>query len=167
MQYKTKARKAIGIDPGLANTGYAVLTRNKNSHFRMLSSGCIQTSKADTEAKRLFEIYTDVTCLIREHSPDIIAIEKVFWNKNITSALSTQGVISVCLLSAEQVGITSLVSTPQTAKAFATGSGTADKAHVRKFVEKLTQTEIQNSHIADAAAVAIAALMQPPPLYAT
>lgn len=162
MPYKTTKQTAIGIDPGLANTGYAVLTRNRRGHFRILSSGCIQTDKADTEAKRLFKIYTGISSLIREHSPDILAIEKVFWNKNITSALSTQGVISVCLLSAEQAGITSLQITPQTAKAFATGSGAADKAHVRKFVEKLTGTAIKNTHTADAASVAIAALMQPP-----
>lgn len=158
--YTTKSQKALGIDPGLANTGWAVLTRNRRGQLRILASGCIQTSKVDTESKRLFEIYTGVTYLIREHAPDVVAIEKVFWNRNITSALTTAGVLSVCLLAAEQAGIESRQITPQKAKAFATGHGSASKTAVKKFVQKLTRTEIKNGHAADAAAVAIAGLMQ-------
>lgn len=157
--YQTKAQTAIGIDPGLANTGWAVLTRNVRGHFRLLASGCIQTDKADTEAERIFEIYTSISTLIREHSPDVVAIEKVFWNRNTTSALTTAGVSAVCLLTAEQAGIESRQVSPQKAKAFATGHGTASKETVKKFVQKLTQTEIKNGHAADAAAIAIAGLL--------
>lgn len=158
--YTTKSQKALGIDPGLANTGWAVLTRNRRGQFRILASGCLQTDKQDTEAKRYTEIYTGISDLIRKHSPDTVAIEKVFWNRNITSALTTAGVVSVCLLAAEQAGIASYQITPQKAKAFATGHGRASKKHVKKFVQKLTQTEIKNGHAADAAAIAIAGFLQ-------
>lgn len=153
---------ALGIDPGLANTGYAIVRRSRLGKISMLSSGCIQTDKTDTEAKRLFEIHTGITSLIREYKPRLLAVELVFYGKNVTSALSTQSVITLCLLSAEQAGITSLQLTPQSVKASATGSGRADKQMVRRYVEKITRTEINNHHTVDAAAVAIAGLLQPP-----
>lgn len=57
-------QKAIGIDPGLANTGYAIVTRNKRGAFRILASGCIQTDKQTETPKRMLEIYTGVTELL-------------------------------------------------------------------------------------------------------
>lgn len=164
---KHKQTLAIGIDPGLANTGFAIISRSRLGKISMLSSGCIQTDKADTEAKRILEIHTGISSLIREHKPSLLAVEVVFYGKNVTSALSTQSVIALCLLSAEQAGIRSLQITPQSVKAATTGSGKADKQMVRRYVEKITRTEISNHHTTDAVAVAIAGLLQPHTLCAT
>ena len=119
----------------------------------------MKTSKAQSDASRILEIYTGMTSLIREYKPTILAVERVFFAKNVSSALSTQAVISICLYSAEQSSIASIQITPQEAKAFATGSGRSSKQMVRKFVEKITRTKMTNDHTADAAAVAIAGLM--------
>lgn len=153
---------ALGIDPGLANTGYAIVRRSRLGKISMSDCGILTTDKADSEASRISEIYTGISSLIREHKPSLLAVELVFYGKNVTSALSTQSVITLCLLSAEHFGIRSEQITPQRVKAAVTGSGRADKQMVRRFVEKITRTEISNHHTTDAAAVAIAALMQPP-----
>ena len=158
--YNTKSQTAIGIDPGLANTGYAIVTRNPRGQFRILESGCFTTDKNAPTAQRIFEIYEQIARLLRTHTPDIMAVEEVFWNRNPSSCLSTAGISYICLLAAEQAKIVSLQVSPQKAKAFATGSGRASKAVVKKFVEKLTGEVLTNSHTADAAAVAIAGLCQ-------
>ena len=107
-----KAHRAIGIDPGLANTGYAIVTRNRRGQFRILESGCITTDKHTETPKRLLEIYTGITELLHHHTPDLLSVERVFWNRNITSAMSTAAVMHICQLAAEQAGITSRQVTP-------------------------------------------------------
>ncbi|MDE0554968.1 MAG: crossover junction endodeoxyribonuclease RuvC [Candidatus Poribacteria bacterium] len=146
---------ALGIDPGLANTGYAICSRSRVGKISMSDCGILTTDTADTEASRILEIHTGITSFIREHKPSLLAVELVFYGKNVTSALSTQSVITICLLFAEQAGITGILQlTPQSVKASATGSGRADKQLVRRFVKKITRTEISNHHATDAAEVA-------------
>lgn len=158
--YKTKSQTAIGIDPGLANTGYAIVTRNPRGQFRILESGCITTDKKSPTPARICEIYGQISDLLAIHSPDIMTTEEVFWNRNPSSCLSTAGVSYVCLLAAEQQDVPSLSISPQTAKAAATGFGSASKGSVKKFIAKLTGETLPNSHQADAAAVAIAGLLK-------
>ena len=117
MSYKTKSTKAIGIDPGLANTGYAIVTRNKRGAFSVIESGCITTDKQRETPKRMLEIYTGINELLQMHTPDLLSVEQVFWNRNITSAMSTAAVMHICQLSAEQAGIESRQVTPQQVKA--------------------------------------------------
>ena len=143
-------QKAIGIDPGLANTGYAIVTRNTRGQFRILESGCIQTDKKEQTPKRMLEIYTGITELLQTHAPDLLSVEQVFWNRNITSAMSTAAVMHISLLAAEQVGIDSRC-----------GCGSkASKAAVKRFVSKLTGETLTNPHTADAVACAIAGLLK-------
>lgn len=158
--YNTKSQTAIGIDPGLANTGYAIVTRNPRGQFRILESGCITTDKKAPTSTRIATIYTQISDLLAIHAPDIMAVEEVFWNRNPSSCLSTAGISYICLLAAEQAKIVSLLVSPQKAKSFATGSGRASKEQVKRFIEKLTGEHLTHSHAADAAAVGIAGLMQ-------
>ena len=158
--YNSKAKSAIGIDPGLANTGFAIVTRNKRGQFRILEHGCITTDKKAPTPQRICEIHTQISDLIAIHSPDVVAVEEVFWNRNPSSCLSTAGISYICLLAAEQAKIVSLQVSPQKAKSFATGSGRASKKQVQRFIEKLTGQTLTNSHASDAAAVGIAGLMQ-------
>ena len=155
-RYKTKSTKALGIDPGLANTGYAVVTRNRRGQFRILASGCITTDKRNETPSRMLEIYTGVTELLQTHTPDLLSVERVFWNRNITSAMSTAAVMHISLLAAEVAGITSKQVTPQQVKAACGCGGKANKAAVKVFVSKLTGETLTNAHTADAAACAIA-----------
>ena len=155
-----KAHKAIGIDPGLANTGYAIVTRNKRGAFRILERGCITTDKQTETPKRMLEIYTGITELLHTHTPDLLSVERVFWNKNITSAMSTAAVMHISLLAAEQAGIDSRQVTPQQVKAACGCGGKASKDAVKVFVSKLTGEEMTNTHQADAVACAIAGLLK-------
>lgn len=159
-QYQTKSDRVLGIDPGLSHTGYAVVVRNVRGKFSIVESGCIATDKKETEATRAKQIYETICELIHQHSPDTIAVERVYFNRNPSSCLSTAGISYVCLLAAELAGLPSVQVSPQTAKAAATGFGSASKESVRKFIAKLTGETLTNSHEADAAAVAIAGLLK-------
>ena len=159
--YQTKTRKAIGIDPGLANCGYAVLDRNSTGQLNLLESGCITTQTKGTQASRLLHIYQNISEVIQAHHPHLVAIERVYFNRNVSSAITTGGAIGVCLLAAEVIGIESLLLTPQQAKAAATGTGQATKEKMKKLLGRLLRRDIRNHHEADAAAVAIAGLLQP------
>ena len=158
--YQTQSKCALGIDPGLANCGWAVIGRTDKGHFRFMESGCIQTDRQQTHAQRLFHIYDDIRQRIHRSTPNLVVIEKVYFNKNVSSAITTGGVIGVCLLAAEQAGISSHLITPQQAKAAATGTGRASKDATRRCLARLLGQEIPNHHEADAAALAIAGLLQ-------
>lgn len=159
-KYKTKSDRVLGIDPGLSNTGFAVVVRNARGAFSILESGCIATDKNESEANRAKQIYQQIRDVIHQHTPDLIAVERVYFNRNPSSCLSTAGISYVCLLAAELSCVPSVWISPQTAKAAATGFGSASKESVRKFIYKLTGETLTNSHQADAAAVAIAGLLK-------
>lgn len=159
MHYQTKTKRCLGIDPGLANCGWAVVSRTPSGKFRVLDSGNITTPASDTEAERALCIYQQISEVIASHYPHKVAIERVFFNKNVSSAITTGGVIYLCLLSAEQAGLVSVQVTPQQAKS-AIGFACADKAQVQRMVEKLTGVTILNAHSADAVAIAIAGLLK-------
>ena len=159
--YKTQSRRALGIDPGLANCGWAVIGRHTaTGQFRLLEHGTIQTDRQQTQAARLLHIHKDILQLIHDVTPNLVAIEKVYFNKNVSSAISTGGAIGVCLLATEQLGIESLLLTPQQVKAAATGTGRASKETMKKVLTRLLGHPIDNHHEADAAALAIAGLLQ-------
>lgn len=158
--YQTDSDRVLGIDPGLSNTGYAVVVRTVRGKFSLLESGCIATDKTETDAKRAKQIYERIQEIIHQQMPDLVAVERVYFNRNPSSCLSTAGISYICLLAAELAGVPSLSISPQTAKAAATGFGSASKESVKKFVSKLTGETLTNSHQADAAAVAIAGLLK-------
>ena len=109
--------------------------------------------------KRLHDIYTRLTELLWTHTPDTIAIERVFHNKNVSSSLTTAAVIGICQLTAELAGRPSDLFTPQQVKAAVCGHGGAEKPAVKKFVERLTGVPVKNAHTTDATATAIAGLL--------
>ena len=155
-----KSNTCLGIDPGLSNTGWAIVHRKSTGQYAIIACGCIKTDKKESEQKRVHHIYDHICEILHQHAPDLLAVERVFFNQNPISCLSTAGVSYICLLAAEQVGIQTKVFTPQQVKA-ACGAGTkASKAAVKKFVSKVTNTQINNAHIADATAAAIAGLLK-------
>lgn len=165
MRHETKEPSVLGIDPGLANTGYAVVLRSRNQTFTITASGCIRTEPPATEPARLLHIYEQIGELIDAHVPNLVAIERVFHNKNISSSLSTAAVIGAIEMRAEQEGRKTQRFTPQQVKTAVCGHSRIKKTAVQKFVEKLTGVSVQNAHTADAIACAIAghlALRRPP-----
>lgn len=160
MTYKTNSKRCLGIDPGLANTGWSVVSRKKSGGFQHIASGVIRTESSACDAVRYATIYNAVNALIAEHTPDVLSIERVYFNKNVSSCLSTSSVIGVILLAAELAQMPSIQVRPQAVKAAVTGVGRASKAQVQKMMAKLLRVDIKNGHAADAAAVAMAGLLQ-------
>lgn len=131
----------IGIDPGIARVGYGVIEKQERQ-IRPLCYGCIETSARDrSTSHRLHEIYTRIQALIAEHSPDEIAVEELFFTKNVTSAIRVAEVRGVILLAAEERGITIVEYTPNQIKLAVSGSGKAKKEQVQDMVRRLLKLE--------------------------
>lgn len=160
MKYRTNSMRCLGIDPGLSNTGWAVVSRDRHGAFGIVDCGCITTDKKQSKPERVHQIYNHICEILQNLVPDLLAVERVFFNKNPSSCLSTAGVSYLCLLAAEQAGIRSLFFTPQQVKSAVGCSGSGSKSDVKLFVSQLTNTTIKNSHTADAAAAAIAGLLK-------
>ncbi|MDP3395450.1 MAG: crossover junction endodeoxyribonuclease RuvC [Methanoregula sp.] len=126
----------IGIDPGVARLGYGVIQVDKGVPTP-LCYGCIQTKAGRRQAERLLAIYTEITALLTKYSPDFLAIEKLFFTKNVTSAMSVSEVRGVILLAAEQHNIPVEEYTPNQIKQAITGSGRADKEQMQEMIKRL------------------------------
>ena len=126
----------IGIDPGVARLGYGVIRVDKGV-ATPLCYGCIQTRAGRRQAERLLTIYTEITALFKRYPPDFLAIEKLFFTKNVSSAMSVSEVRGVILLAAEQHHIPVEEYTPNQIKQAITGSGRADKVQMQEMIKRL------------------------------
>ncbi len=127
----------MGIDPGLARTGYGVIEQ-KNGIARHLGHGCIITSgTGKSPGERLLEVYAEVNRHLSIFMPDEIAIEQLFFSKNVTSAMHVSEVKGVILLAAEQHRIPVTEYTPNRVKQAVTGSGRADKRQMQEMIARL------------------------------
>lgn len=126
-----------GIDPGLARVGYGFLKKAGNKTEYLLH-GCITTDgrEASHEA-RLHAIYDEITELLQNYSPRIAAVEKLFFTKNITSAMGVAEVRGVILLACAKEDIPVFEYTPNQVKQAVTGSGRADKKQVQEMIKRL------------------------------
>lgn len=154
----TKRHLCLGVDPGIASTGWGIVQR-KPTGFARLDSGVISTNAVLPIGTRLEIHFDGFKELLAEHAPTLVCIEAVFFNRNIKSCISTASVIAVIELACIQRGTPTLQVKPQAVKAAVTGRGTSAKEQVKRNVNKLLRTEITSSHEADAAAAAIAGLL--------
>ncbi|TAJ43232.1 crossover junction endodeoxyribonuclease RuvC [Methanofollis fontis] len=130
----------IGIDPGLARTGYGVL--NNDGRFpTALEYGCIETGNDRTSPGRLLEVYEKVTALLDEYDPAWVALERLFFSKNVTSAMHVSEARGVILLAAEQHGVRIAEYTPNQVKQAVTGSGRAGKQQVQEMMRRLLRLD--------------------------
>lgn len=153
-----KERLIVGIDPGLANTGYGVLSFSKN-RFKMISYGTITTKASSLHGYRLLHIYDELTSLIKEYRPTEAGIETLYFAKNVTSALSVseaRGVVMLALFSEHVVDVGEY--TPNTVKKAVTGIAQATKEQVQEATRILLglSKKPTPNHAADALAIAIA-----------
>ena len=148
--------EVLGIDPGLANTGLAVVSRQKRSgRFVVETVETLRTPKKDSEAVRLLSIYRAVSERIATDNIAAVAIERVFFGENVSSCISTAQVIGVIQLTCAQAGVAVLFATPQQLKRSVGCKNNAPKADVKRFVEALTKRRVKTHHEADAIAAAI------------
>lgn len=131
----------LGIDPGLARLGYGVIEKRGNRAVH-ITHGCIMTSREDTSAGvRLNHLYAGLKEVIEKYSPDGAAIEKLFFSKNITSAMGVAEVRGIILLICEQEQVPVTEYTPNQVKQAITGSGRADKKQVQEMIRRLLQMQ--------------------------
>jgi len=146
----------LGIDPGLANTGYGVVQR-RSGRLLALDGGCVTTRPEATTERRLSCIHTAIADLILRYEPDAVALEAIYFGQNVRSALAVGQARGVVMLAAGQRGLACHDYTPQQVKGAVCGSGRAPKEQVQRMVQSLLGlTELpQPDHAADALAVAI------------
>jgi crossover junction endodeoxyribonuclease RuvC len=146
----------IGLDPGTANTGFGVVRVSAESMVA-LDGGVIETPADLPVERRLAQVHESLAELIRWHEPRAMALEELFFGKNVASALSVGEARGVALLAAAQEGLPCFDYTPQAVKKAVCGSGAADKGQVQRMVASLLGLPEPPApdHAADAFAVAI------------
>ena len=150
----------IGFDPGLINTGWGVLEKNNKSE-NYVDHGCISTSKNDKLGVRLNVIYRESLNLLRKYSPNSIAVEKIFANKNPESTMKLGKARAIIFLVAAKENIDIFEYSPNTVKKNLVGYGHATKLQIVKMIERVfPNLKVEDENSADALAVAICHSMQ-------
>lgn len=128
--------KILGIDPGMAIVGYALIEVN-NDKIELLTSGSIQTDKKLNDSKRLAEIYDDLSIIVEKYQPDCASVEQLFFFKNQKTVIPVAEARGVILTVLEKFNIPTYSYTPMEVKQVLTGYGRAEKKEVEQMV-KLT-----------------------------
>jgi crossover junction endodeoxyribonuclease RuvC len=146
----------LGIDPGLANTGWGVI-EHSGPRSRCVAYGCVTTRANEELAQRLSAIHDGIASVIERYSPEECAVESVFFGSNAKSAFATGQARGVALLATAASRIDLAEYSPVQIKSVVTGSGTADKKQMQYMVRALLNLdhEPKPDHCADALAVAI------------
>jgi len=146
----------MGIDPGAANLGFGIV-RVEGNRMVALDGGVVETSAELPMERRLERIHSALAELIAWHEPRALAVEEVFFGKNVQSAMSVGRASGVAMLAAAQAGIGCFAYTPQAIKMAVCGSGGAGKEQVQRMVGTLLGLPEPPTpdHAADALAVAI------------
>jgi len=150
------AMKILGIDPGLGRMGWGVI-ETKNSELKTENYGCIETEPNSDIPGRLYAIYDEVCRIIDEYQPEVLAIEDLFFAKNVKTAFSVGQARGVVLLAASQKNLKVAIYTPLQVKSAVTGYGKADKKQVGQMVKlQLKLKEVPKpDDTADALAIAL------------
>jgi crossover junction endodeoxyribonuclease RuvC len=148
---------ALGIDPGTATTGYGLVRLEPDGGLVAVKYGVILTPKEESPAARLEMFYRDLRALLRKFHPDTAAVEKLFFQRNVSTAILVGQARGVALLALQQAGVDIFEYTPNEVKQAVAGYGSADKKQVQDMVRVLLQlNEIPKpDDAADALAIAI------------
>jgi crossover junction endodeoxyribonuclease RuvC len=147
---------ALGIDPGTASCGFGIVAL-EDGRLRLLDAGIISTAAAETDADRLRQLHTALSRLAAEHRPDRIAIERLYFQRNVRTAMTVGQARGIALLVAAQAGLQVDEPTPNEVKQAVCGNGAADKGQVASMVERLLGVSLAGvtDDATDALAVAI------------
>jgi crossover junction endodeoxyribonuclease RuvC len=148
--------KVLGIDPGIATTGYSIVEK-KNGGFELIESGIIQTKKRESFPERLLFIYRRLLGLIERFQPEAVAIEEIYFCRNTKTALKVGEARGIAVLSAASNNLPVYGYTPLQIKQAVCGFGRATKEQVQKMIKRLLNTpfSIEQNDAADAVACAI------------
>ena len=146
----------IGIDPGIAITGYGLIQENSDGSIQCVDFGVIRTSADETSEKRLLTLYEETRKLLLLHHPACAGVEKLFFQHNVKTAMAVGQARGVVMLALAQANIDVSEYTPNEIKQSLTGYGAAKKPQIQQMVKTvLSLPEIpQPDDAADALAVA-------------
>jgi crossover junction endodeoxyribonuclease RuvC len=146
----------LGIDPGLASTGYGVVAR-RGGRLVALDGGVIETAAGAPAERRLADIHAAIEAVIAEHEPAAVALEELYFGQNVRTAFAVGQARGAVMLAAGQRGIPCIGYTPQQVKGAVCGNGRAEKGQVARMVQALLalSEEPRPDHAADALAVAV------------
>jgi crossover junction endodeoxyribonuclease RuvC len=147
--------RILGIDPGTARLGYGII--DAGDGYAAVDFGTIETSAKDTMAQRLLQLHQALTHLIATHAPEAMAIEQLFFSRNVTTAISVGQARGVAMLAAAQAGLPVTEYTPAEVKQAISGYGNADKQQVQFMVQLLLELDAvpHPDDAADALAIAL------------
>jgi crossover junction endodeoxyribonuclease RuvC len=148
---------ALGIDPGTATTGYGLVRLTPDGSLVAVKYGVISTPKESSAPVRLEMLYKELRALLKKYKPDTAAVEKLFFSRNVTTAIAVGQARGVVMLSLQQAGIEAFEYTPNEIKQAVAGYGSAEKRQVQEMVRALLQLDSipKPDDAADALAVAI------------
>ena len=153
----------LGVDPGLSRCGYAVVEARPGRH-RAVALGVLRTAPADPVPQRLAELQAEVCALLDEYAPQVVAIERVFFQHNVRTAMSVGQASGLVMAAAAARGCVVAEYSPNQVKEAVTGAGGADKAQVQTMVRTLLglAEDPRPPDAADAAALALCHLAHAP-----
>lgn len=147
----------IGIDPGTASTGYGLIRQFSNGQLDLVDYGLISTAAGQPLPARLLDLYSTLMEVLEVHNPDSAAVEKLFFQRNISTALSVGQARGVALLTLAMAKVKVNEYTPSEVKLAISGYGNADKHQIQAMVKAILQMDHlpKPDDAADALAVAI------------
>ncbi|MDR2740745.1 MAG: crossover junction endodeoxyribonuclease RuvC [Treponema sp.] len=149
-------RRIIGVDPGLASSGWGVIEFD-NRRLRYIAHGCIETTAERPRAERLFFIYGQFVSILETYCPAESAVETLYFGRNVTSAIAVAEARGILSLALAQKGLAVREYTPNAIKQAVTGGAKAEKRQIQEMVRLLLGLEAvpRPDHAADALAAAI------------
>ena len=155
--------RVLGIDPGLTRCGYAVVDADRPQPTPV-AIGVIATPVDADLPERLARLKIDITALLEEYRPDVVAVERVFFQVNVRTAMSVGQASGIALVEARARGCEVVQYTPNQVKETVAGYGAADKAQIQKMVKLRLglATTPRPADAADAAAIALCHLAVEP-----
>jgi len=158
----------LGIDPGLTRCGYGVVTQVGARKPHAVAAGVIRTSPSNQVPTRLAELLSEIQSLIVDYQPAVVAVERVLFQVNVSTAMSVGQASGVAMAAAASAGCDVIEYSPNEIKSAITGDGSADKDQMEQMVQLLLgiAQPLRPVDAADAVAVALCHLAQSPQLSA-
>lgn len=153
--------KILGIDPGTATTGYGVIETFGKDKYTLIEYGLVETSKDQPHGERLDMIFAGISQVIEKHSPQVAAIERLFFATNALTAIAVGQAIGVIKLALHRHSLPVFDYAPMQIKNVIGGSGKTDKKQMKQIIKKIfkiRETKGMRTHFdnsADALAIAI------------
>lgn len=156
----------MGVDPGLTRCGLGVVEGSAGRPLRMAAVGVVRTPQGETTPRRLVAVERGLEEWLDEHRPDVVAVERVFSQHNVSTVMGTAQASAVAMLCAARRGLPVALHTPSEVKAAVTGTGRAGKAQVGSMVTRLLRLDAppRPADAADALALAICHIWRAPAL---